>query len=32
MGGIISLLGQSFERVHLLVKVDENKGKGRWYG
>jgi hypothetical protein len=32
MGSIISLLAHSFERVHFIVKVDDNKGKGRWYG
>ena len=29
MGGVLSFLGQSFERVHLIVKIDENKGKNR---
>ena len=32
MGKIISALGPSFERLHLLVKANPNRWKSRWYG
>jgi hypothetical protein len=32
MGKIIDALGPSFERLHLFVKANPDKWKGRWYG